>query len=214
MDVPVPAAPTKVVLATRNAGKIKELHALLSGLGVTVVGLADFPDIGEIPETGTTFLENARLKARAVCRATGLVSLADDSGLCVDALSGAPGVHSARFAGENATDAANNAKLLAALAHVPEKDRGCRFVSVVVAAAPDGRELVAEGTWEGRVATAPSGAGGFGYDPLFFDPAAGRTAAGLTAAEKNARSHRGQALAALLAGWADFVAAVLPARPR
>lgn len=204
MDATRPAAPTKVVLATRNAGKIRELHALLAGLGVEVVGLAAFPDVGEVEETGATFLENARLKARAVCRATGLVSLADDSGLCVDALSGAPGVHSARFAGEKASDGANNAKLLAALTHVPDRDRTCRFVSVIVAAAPDGRELVAEGVWEGRVAAAPSGEGGFGYDPLFFDETAGKTAAQLTAAEKNARSHRGKALAALVARWEDF----------
>jgi XTP/dITP diphosphohydrolase len=199
-----PAAPTKVVLATRNTGKIKELAALLSDLGVVVVGLADFPEIGEIPETGSTFMENARIKARAVCLATGLTSLADDSGLCVDALAGAPGVHSARYSGEAATDAANNAKLLAAMARVPEPDRTCRFVSVVVAAAPDGRELTAEGTWEGRLTFAPAGAGGFGYDPLFFDPAAGKTAAELTAAEKNARSHRGKALADLVANWPAF----------
>ena len=201
MDATSNKAATTVVLATRNAGKIKELNALLANLGLTVIGLADFPAIGEIPETGDTFLENARLKALAVCQATGLISLADDSGLCVDALSGAPGVRSARYAGEDATDAANNAKLLAALAHVPEVDRTCRFVSVVVAAAPDGRELTAEGTWEGRVATAPAGAGGFGYDPLFFDPTAGKTAAELTAAEKNTRSHRGKALAGLIEKW-------------
>ena len=203
-DTRTPARPAKVVLATRNQGKIRELSALLAPLGVTVVGLADFPDIGEIPETGDTFLENARIKARAVCRATGLVSLADDSGLCVDALSGAPGVYSARYAGENATDAANNAKLLAALAHVPDPARTCRFVSVVVAASPDGRELAAEGAWEGRVAASPSGEGGFGYDPLFFDPTAGQTAAELTPAAKNARSHRGKALAGLVAAWPGF----------
>ena len=196
--------PATVVLATRNAGKIDELRALLADLGVTVLGLADFPRIGDIPETGTTFLENARIKARAVCRATGLVSLADDSGLCVDALSGAPGVFSARYAGEEATDAANNAKLLAALAGLPEAQRTCRFVSVVVAAAPDGRELAAEGVWEGHVATAPAGQGGFGYDPLFFDPTAGQTAAELTPAAKNARSHRGKALAALVAKWPGY----------
>ena len=204
MDATSNEAATTVVLATRNAGKIKELNALLSNLGVTVVGLADFPAIGDIPETGDTFLENARLKALAVCQATGLISLADDSGLCVDALSGAPGVRSARYAGEDATDAANNAKLLAALAHVPPADRTCRFVSVVVAAAPDGRELTAEGAWEGRVATSPAGAGGFGYDPLFFDPTAGKTAAELTAAEKNARSHRGKALAGLIEQWGHW----------
>lgn len=204
MNPKTPAAPAKVVLATRNSGKIKELNALLAPLGVTVVGLSDYPAIGDIPETGATFLENARIKARAVCQATGLVSLADDSGLCVDALSGAPGVHSARFAGEDATDAANNAKLLAALAHVPERDRTCRFVSVVVAASPDGRELTTEGTWEGHVATSPAGDGGFGYDPLFYDPTAGKTAAELTAAEKNARSHRGKALEKLVAQWSEF----------
>ncbi len=193
-----------VVLATRNKGKIAELRALLAGLGPQVVGLAEFPDIGEIPETGTTFLENARSKARAVCQATGLVSLADDSGLCVDALDGAPGVYSARYSGENATDAANNAKLLAALADVPEARRTCRFVSVVVAVAPDGRELAAEGLWEGRVTTSPAGQGGFGYDPLFFDPTAGLTAAELSPEAKNARSHRGKALANMVKGWAEF----------
>ena len=193
-----------VVLATRNKGKIAELRALLAGLGPQVVGLVEFPDIGEIPETGTTFLENARIKARAVCRATGLVSLADDSGLCVDALDGAPGVYSARYSGENATDAANNAKLLAALADVPEARRTCRFVSVVVAVAPDGRELTAEGVWEGRVTTSPAGQGGFGYDPLFFDPTAGLTAAELSPEAKNARSHRGKALANLVKNWAEF----------
>jgi len=193
-----------VVLATRNKGKIAELRALLAGLGPQVVGLAEFPDIGEIPETGTTFLENARIKARAVCQATGLVSLADDSGLCVDALDGAPGVYSARYSGENAADAANNAKLLAALADVPESRRTCRFVSVVVAVAPDGRELAAEGIWEGRVTTSPAGQGGFGYDPLFFDPTAGLTAAELSAEAKNARSHRGKALANLVQNWMGF----------
>ena len=193
-----------VVLATRNKGKIAELRALLAGLGPQVVGLAEFPDIGEIPETGTTFLENARIKARAVCQATGRVSLADDSGLCVDALDGAPGVYSARYSGEDATDAANNAKLLAALADVPEARRTCRFVSVVVAVAPDGRELTAEGVWEGRVTTSPAGQGGFGYDPLFFDPTAGLTAAELSPEAKNARSHRGKALANLVKNWAEF----------
>jgi len=193
-----------VVLATRNKGKIAELRALLAGLGPQVVGLAEFPDIDEIPETGTTFLENARIKARAVCQATGLVSLADDSGLCVDALDGAPGVYSARYSGEDATDAANNAKILAALADVPEARRTCRFVSVVVAVAPDGRELAAEGVWEGRVTTSPAGQGGFGYDPLFFDPTAGLTAAELSPEAKNARSHRGKALANLVKNWVEF----------
>jgi len=193
-----------LVLATRNSGKIKELEALLSGLGFSVLGLGDFPEIGEIVETGTTFAENALLKARAVALATGLVALADDSGLAVDALSGAPGVYSARFSGQGATDEKNNQKLLDALKDVPEKRRGCRFVSVVAACAPNGAELLAEGRWEGQVLTTPRGAGGFGYDPLFLDPELGKSAAELAPAEKNARSHRGRALRALLESWPDF----------
>lgn len=200
----MPPASSRLVLATRNPGKIAELHALLAALAVEVVGLTAYPAVGDIPETGATFLENARQKARAVCRATGLPSLADDSGLCVDALDGAPGVYSARYAGPGATDAANNAKLLAALAQVPEQDRACRFVCVLVAVAPDGRELTATGVWEGRVAMAPDGQAGFGYDPLFFDPTAGTTAARLSADAKNARSHRGKALADLAARWPEF----------
>ncbi|HWR04971.1 MAG TPA: XTP/dITP diphosphatase [Humidesulfovibrio sp.] len=193
-----------LVLATRNAGKIKELEALLAGYGLHVLGLGDFPDIGEIEETGVTFAENSLLKARTVAQATGLVALADDSGLVVDALDGAPGVYSARYSGEGATDERNNSKLLDVLKDVPEKDRGCRFVSVVAAVAPCGAELVAEGRWEGRVLFAPRGNGGFGYDPLFLDLELGKSAAELAPAEKNARSHRGRALRALLADWPDF----------
>lgn len=193
-----------LVLATRNSGKIKELEALLSGFGFAVLGLAAFPDIGEIEETGTTFAENALLKARAVAQATGLVALADDSGLAVDALSGAPGVYSARYSGQDATDEKNNQKLLDALKDVPEAGRGCRFMSVVAACAPNGAQLLAEGRWEGRVLASPRGAGGFGYDPLFLDLELGKSAAELAPAEKNARSHRGRALRALLADWPDF----------
>lgn len=193
-----------LVLATRNAGKIKELEALLAGYGLHVLGLGDFPDIGEIEETGVTFAENSLLKARTVAQATGLVALADDSGLVVDALHGAPGVYSARYSGEGATDERNNSKLLDVLKDVPEEDRGCRFVSVVAAVAPGGAELVAEGRWEGRVLFGPRGSGGFGYDPLFLDLELGKSAAELAPAEKNARSHRGRALRALLADWPDF----------
>jgi len=193
-----------VVLATRNAGKIAELEALLAGSGVHVLGLDAFPEIGEIEETGLTFAENAALKARTVAQATGLVALADDSGLMVDALGGAPGVYSARYSGENATDATNNAKLLETLSGLPEAGRGCRFVSVVAAHAPSGAEILAEGRWEGRVLTSPRGSGGFGYDPLFLDLELGRTAAELSRADKNARSHRGRALRALLADWPAF----------
>lgn len=195
-----------VVLATRNKGKIAELGAMLAQYGLDVFGLDTFPEVGEVVEDGATFEENARKKARAVAEATGLVAVADDSGLEVDALGGAPGVYSARYAGPGADDAANNARLLAALADVPEAGRACRFRCVMLARTPGGQELAAHGAWEGRVATAPVGEGGFGYDPLFIDAATGRHAAQLTREEKNAVSHRGRALRALLAGWPDFLA--------
>lgn len=193
-----------LVLATRNPGKVRELNALLSGLGFAVKGLDAFPRIGEIEETGTTFEENALIKARTVAAATGLAALADDSGLEVDALDGAPGVYSARYSDPDATDEKNNQKLLDALRTVPEERRGCRFVSVVAACAPGGAVLVAQGRWEGRVLPAPRGGGGFGYDPLFLDPELGMSAAELDPETKNARSHRGRALRALLAQWPDF----------
>lgn len=195
-----------IVLATKNKGKIAELRALLEKSGITVKGLADFPDLGDIPETGTTFADNARIKARAVSTALDLPAVADDSGLCVDALSGAPGVYSARYSGENATDQANNAKLLAALAHVPDDARTARFVCAMAAMTPDGRLAESQGAWEGRIAAAPAGDGGFGYDPLFLVPDLGRTAAQLTPAEKNARSHRGLALARLVPLLTDLLA--------
>ena len=154
-----------VVLATRNQGKIKEFAALLAGFDLIVKGLDQYPEIGDIPETGDTFLDNARIKARTVAEATGLVAVADDSGIVVDALDGAPGVYSARYSGEDATPARNNEKLLRELRGVPTEKRSARFACVMVAAAPDGREISAEGFWEGRIAEAPEGDGGFGYDP-------------------------------------------------
>jgi len=199
-----PHLKNSIVLATRNAGKIKELNALLASFGLTVLGLGDFPEIGEIEETGTTFAENALLKARTVALSAQLVALADDSGLMVDALNGAPGVYSARYSDPGATDARNNAKLLDVLKNVPEHERGCRFVSVVAAVAPNGESICAEGRWEGRVLTSPQGEGGFGYDPLFFDAELGKSAAQLSPADKNACSHRGRALRALLEIWPDF----------
>ncbi|SNR67606.1 XTP/dITP diphosphohydrolase [Humidesulfovibrio mexicanus] len=204
MTAAKPLPKKTLVLATRNAGKIRELQALLSGLGFEILGLDSFPHMGEIEETGSTFAENSLLKARTVATATGLVALADDSGLEVDALDGAPGVYSARYSDPGATDEKNNQKLLDALRTVPEERRGCRFVSVVAASAPGGAELLAEGRWEGRVLTAPRGAGGFGYDPLFLDLELGQSAAELAADEKNARSHRGRALRALLTQWPAF----------
>lgn len=198
-----------LVLATGNAGKIRELSALLAQLqpGITVLGLKDFPHIGEIPETGDTFESNARLKAQAVAQATGLIAVADDSGLVVEALNGAPGVHSARYSGDRATDATNTAKLLDALRGVPEEKRTCHFVCVMLAATPDGQEIIGQGTWPGIVAQAPRGSNGFGYDPIFFDVELGLTAAEMDANTKNNRSHRYLALHRLLALWPKFWAA-------
>ena len=196
-----------VVLATRNTGKIKELSSLLEAFGITVQGLDAHPEIGDIPETGETFEENSRIKAEAVSLATGLTALADDSGLAVDFLDGAPGVYSARYSeepGNPATPARNNEKLLAALAGVPWEQRRARFRCVVVAAAPNGAELTADASWEGYVAEELRGGGGFGYDPLFFDPELGKHAAELDRRDKNARSHRGKALKELLAHWPEF----------
>lgn len=195
-----------IVLATHNKGKVAEIGAILSNLqpDLEVVGLDAFPEIGDIPETGNTFEANALQKAEAVTRATGLTALADDSGLEVDALHGAPGVMSARYSGENATDETNNQKLLKALQDVPEGQRRARFKCVLVVLTPEGRKLTAQGTWEGEIARAPRGDGGFGYDPLFVDPELGRTSAELSSQEKNARSHRGRALKSLISKWPGF----------
>ncbi|WP_028577842.1 RdgB/HAM1 family non-canonical purine NTP pyrophosphatase [Desulfomicrobium escambiense] len=195
-----------IVLATGNAGKVRELSAMLKELqpDMTVLGLKDFPDIGDIPETGETFEDNARIKAVAVARATGLVAVADDSGLAVDALNGAPGVYSARYSGEDATDEKNVVKLLEALKDVPDPWRGCHFACVMLAVTPGGLELVGRGAWQGRVTHAPAGDKGFGYDPVFFDEELGLTAAQMDASVKNARSHRGLALRDLLVAWPEF----------
>ena len=201
----------RVVLATSNAGKVRELADPLTQFGVEVVGLSSYPEIGEIEENGTTFEENALIKARAVAAITGLVSVADDSGLEVDALDNAPGVYSARYADDwesqpgESRDARNIRKLLHVLADVPAEKRGCRFVSCMAAVRPDGKEMVVRGTWEGQLLASPRGDNGFGYDPIFFDRLVDKTAAELTRDEKNARSHRGNALRALLARWAEFM---------
>lgn len=199
-----------VVLATRNAGKIRELAEPMAAFGLRVLGLEAFPALGDIEETGTTFEENALLKARTVAEATGLVAVADDSGLEVDALNGAPGIYSARYGGDlpllegETRDQRNNRKLRAALADVPEERRTARFVSTMAACKPGGAELVVRGVWEGRLLREPRGENGFGYDPLFWDPEINRAAAELTRDEKNARSHRGKALRQLLAAWPEF----------
>ena len=188
----------RLVLASNNAGKLKEFAQLLAPLGIEVLPQAAF-QISEAEEPHVTFIENALAKARHCARLTGLPALADDSGLCVDALGGAPGVLSARYAGEPKSDGRNNQKLLADLAEVADRRAHFTCVLVLVRHADDPQPLIAEGEWHGEILHAARGADGFGYDPLFLDPASGRAAAELSHAEKNARSHRGQAVARLVA---------------
>ncbi len=188
-----------LMLATGNPGKVAELRALLSMYldlsRWTLLTPRDWPcPLPNVAETGATFKENARLKAEALTAATGLPALADDSGLCVDALGGAPGLHSARWAGEGASDADRNDRLLSALVAIPPEQRTARFVCVVALVAPHGQTLTAAGVCEGLILDAPRGVDGFGYDPLFFLPGLGRTMAELTAEEKNGVSHRAKAI--------------------
>ncbi len=196
------AAPLRrLVVASGNPGKLRELRALAGSLATEIVAQSDL-GVAAIAETEPSFLGNALLKARHAARATGLAALADDSGLEVDALGGAPGVASARYAGEGASDADNIAKLLGALAGVPPPRRArFRAVLVLVTGPDDPAPLVAEGRWEGRIATAARGAGGFGYDPVFLPGDGELSVAELGPEEKNRRSHRAQALRALLAAW-------------
>ncbi|MGY1729939.1 RdgB/HAM1 family non-canonical purine NTP pyrophosphatase [Geodermatophilus sp. SYSU D01045] len=191
---------TRLLLATRNAGKLAELQRLLSDAvpGIEVVGLRDVPEYPEAPETGATFAENALLKAREAVRYTGLPAVADDSGLAVDALNGMPGVLSARWSGRHGDDAANTALLLGQIGDVPDERRGGAFVCAAALVTPDGAESVVERQWRGRVVREPRGSNGFGYDPVFVADGLDRTAAELEPAEKDARSHRGQAFAALV----------------
>ena len=189
----------RVVLATRNAHKVGELRQILAGAGLDLelVDLAAFPDVPDVVETGATFAENALLKARAVAEATGLPAVADDSGLCVDALNGMPGVLSARWAGGHGDDRANLNLVLAQLAQVPDERRGAQFVCSAALALPGGQARVVEGVLRGRLGRAPRGAGGFGYDPVLVPDGEDRTTAEMTAQEKNAISHRGRAFRAL-----------------
>jgi len=185
-------------MASSNAGKLREIAALLQRLDIELVAQSEF-GVDDADETGTTFAENSLLKARHAAEATGLPAIADDSGLAVDALDGAPGVYSARYSGPSATDEKNNRKLLAALADVAPKDRGAAFHCVATFVHPDGSPpLVAAGEWRGSILMAPRGDKGFGYDPLFLDPESGRSSAELPAEDKNARSHRGKALRQLV----------------
>jgi XTP/dITP diphosphohydrolase len=191
-----PPGSAELVLATFNAGKVRELSALLAAPGRRLRSLAEFAGARVPEETGMTLIENARLKAEAAVRLTGLPAIADDTALEVDALEGAPGVHSARYAGEGARDADNVALLLERLAAVPPGRRSARFRTLCVARFPDGRERIGEGVLEGAIATAPRGTNGFGYDPVFELPE-GKTLAELDEASKNALSHRARAARAL-----------------
>ncbi|WP_251443238.1 XTP/dITP diphosphatase [Veillonella intestinalis] len=188
----------KIVVATHNKGKIREFKAALEPLGIEAVSLADIVTVPEPEETGTTFLENARIKAQYYMKATNLPCLADDSGLAVDALAGAPGVYSARYAGEACDDEANNAKLIEELQAVPFEKRTARYVCELVLAYPDGQEITATGYCEGLIQDTPLGDGGFGYDPYFYVPQFQKTMAQISMEEKNAISHRGLALKELL----------------
>lgn len=187
----------QLVLASNNAKKVRELENLLLPLGIQVVPQEKL-GVSEAEEPHCTFIENALAKARHASAMTGLPALADDSGLCVKVLGGSPGVQSARYAGEPRSDARNNEKLLAALAD--QNDRSAYFVSLIILVrhAEDPQPLIAEGTWHGEILLAQRGEGGFGYDPLFLDLETQKTAAELSAEEKNKRSHRGQAMAILL----------------
>ncbi len=196
----------KIVLASRNRKKIRELETLLSDLSskVQVLSLDDIGYTEEIIEDGDTFSDNSRIKASVPAR-LGYIGIADDSGLEVDALGGAPGVYSARFSGEGATDGSNNEKLLSLLSDVPDEKRTARFRTVVTCAFPDGTDFQVEGVCEGTILRAADGDGGFGYDPLFYYAPLGKTFASLSADEKNAVSHRGRAMREFVKKFKEYI---------
>lgn len=198
----------KVVLATRNQHKVVELRRILASahLDVELVGTDDFPDLPDVPETGSTFAANSLLKAHDVARRTGCIAIADDSGLCVDALNGMPGILSARWAGSHGDDAANLALVLAQIADVPPQRRGAAFHCAAAVATPEGDERVVEGVLAGALTEAPRGENGFGYDPIFVPTGYVLTTAELTPQEKDAISHRGQAFRALVPVLRDLCA--------
>jgi len=193
-----------IVLATNNKGKIKELSVMLEPFGLKVKALAEFLEIEDIPETGDTFLENAFIKARTVAKITGLVAVADDSGIEIDALDGRPGVYSARYAGEQCDDHANNEKMLEEMKDVPEEKRTGRYRCVMAVSAPNGTEINTDGAYDIVVGHGYKGDGGFGYDVIVIDPELGCHVAELDSEVKNKRSHRGKAMQKLLKLWPDF----------
>lgn len=191
---------TKVVMASRNEHKIDEMRRILdaTGLNLELVGIKEFPDLPDVDETGSTFAANALLKAREICAFTGLPAIADDSGLCVDALNGMPGIFSARWAGSHGDDRANLELLLAQISHIDPERRTAAFHCAAAIALPNGDEQVVEGIMTGRVIDAPRGANGFGYDPIFIADGYQITTAQMDSADKDAISHRGRAFAALV----------------
>jgi len=192
--------PHTLVLATRNQGKINEFRRILEELApgqIELIGVDQFPDLVDVDETGSTFEENSLLKSRYTCAATGLPAIADDSGLCVDALNGDPGIYSARWAGIHGDDQANIEKLLEQLKHVPDDKRTARFKCVASLVLPDGREQIAEGRFEGHILHAPVGENGFGYDPIFQPLGLSISSAQMSAQEKDLVSHRGKSLRAI-----------------
>ncbi|AGT33002.1 deoxyribonucleotide triphosphate pyrophosphatase [Geobacillus genomosp. 3] len=195
----------EIVIATKNAGKVREFAALFAKRGIDVKSLLDFPDVPDVEETGSTFAENAKLKAEAVSDRLQRPVIADDSGLAVDALGGRPGVYSARYAGEDKNDARNIEKLLCELEGVPMEKRTARFHCALAVAIPGRLTAVVEATCDGYIAEEPRGEGGFGYDPVFYLPEKGKTMAELTPEEKNAISHRAKALARLNEQWDEIM---------
>lgn len=205
------ASSVKLVLATRNPGKIVEFRRILAELhprSIDLVGLEHFPQVEDVAETGETFLENALLKARTIVRETGLPAIADDSGLCIDALAGAPGVRSARWSGVHGNDAANIEKVLAQLEHVKDLERGAHFTCITAFVMPDGRESTAQGILWGSILRQPIGHYGFGYDPIFLPEKSKLSLAQLDAQKKDSISHRGQSLRAILPQVAELLGAL------
>lgn len=192
-----------LVIATKNQGKAREYREMLAPYNVEVKTLADFPTPIKINENGTTFLENATIKAQTVMKELNLPVMADDSGLMVDALNGQPGVHSARYAGDH-DDQANNEKLLRELGDLPKEKRTAHFHTTIVALKPDGAKLITNGRVDGLILKSPRGENGFGYDPLFYVPKFGKAMAELTAEQKNSISHRGQALREFMKNFAEW----------
>jgi XTP/dITP diphosphohydrolase len=197
----------RLILATRNSHKVRELRVILAeaGVGLDLVGADSYPDVPDVKETGVSFAENALLKAHALARATGHPAVADDSGLCVDVMGGAPGIFSARWSGLHGDDEANLELLLAQLSDIDDAHRGAHFACAAALALPDGTERVVEGRLRGVLRHAPAGLGGFGYDPILQPDGESRTCGELTAEEKNAISHRGRAFRALAPAIAELV---------